>query len=133
MLSTFPSLLLYSFFVPTLLRMVVGVFLLMIAAHNVGKRHIIAGTTLPVLGKPGEWLVWVSVVLTGLVGYLLIAGAYTQLAALGAAVVAIKYLFLPKNLRPLVPFSRSTYVLLFFIALSLLVLGAGADAFDLPL
>ncbi|HEY4526866.1 MAG TPA: hypothetical protein VJK53_03405 [Candidatus Paceibacterota bacterium] len=59
----------------------------------------------------------------------LVAGAWTQAVALGAAVLLLAGLFVPSlRANP-----RSTALLALVMCLSLLVTGAGAIAFDLPL
>lgn len=59
----------------------------------------------------------------------LIAGAWTQLAALGALLIIIVHFLIPR-LRTV---SLSTALLSLVMCVSLLVTGAGALAFDLPL
>ncbi len=59
----------------------------------------------------------------------LFIGAWTQLAALAATAALAASLFMP-NIRI---FPRSTVMLALVMALSLLVTGPGAFAFDLPL
>ena len=64
---------------------------------------------------------------------MLAAGYYTQIAALLGAIGAFKAFLFTKRYPEIIPFSRSTYILLIAILLSLLLTGAGAIAFDLRL
>lgn len=59
----------------------------------------------------------------------LIAGAWAQAAALAALFILVFWLAVPR----LSVFPRSTILLAIVMSLSLLVTGAGAFAFDLPL
>ena len=58
----------------------------------------------------------------------LIVGFWTQAAALAALIVLLVWLFSPKRIYPV-----STLLLALVMALSLVVTGPGAFAFDLPL
>lgn len=71
----------------------------------------------------------VAGIIEGIIAVLLIAGAYTQPAALLGAIVLGIILSIPAY-RAL---PRSTLALLIVICLSLVLTGAGPFAFDLPL
>ena len=65
-------------------------------------------------------------------GFLLV-GAYTQIAALLIIIMSLKLIIVrPWFAHPSIP-SRLFYTLLFAVALSLFITGAGAFAFDLPI
>jgi hypothetical protein len=114
MLSLFPELLFLAPLAAFVIRVVSGLMFARIA-----YRHVFTPTTgMRILG-----------IIEGVVAVLLIAGAYTQPAALIAALIITTTLFLP-TYRTL---PRSTLVLLFVMTLSLVVTGAGPFAFDLPL
>ena len=114
MLSLFPELLFLAPLAAFVIRVAAG---LMIA--RIAYRHVFTPTTaMRILG-----------IVEGVVAILLIAGAYTQPAALVAALIIAITLFLP-TYRTL---PRSTLALLLVMTLSLLVTGAGPFAFDLPL
>ncbi len=132
MLNTFPSLLVLQFYAPTIIRIGAACVLAYMVYADYKHRTAIAHDTLPVIGKQ-PWVAWFSIIVCGIVAVMLFAGYYTQIAALLTAVIAIKGLFWGKRLGALLVFSRSTYFLLLAAALSLLVSGAGAFAFDLPL
>jgi hypothetical protein len=113
MLTLFPSLLTFSFFAPTLLRLAVALvfFLEMrgLRAHPSKKRFG---------------------VLSGIIGLFILAGAWTQLAAIaGLAYVAFAYV---KKEQGSLFLKTETTLLALAILASLLALGAGAAAFDLP-
>lgn len=114
MLSLFPELLFLAPLAAFVIRVVSGLTIARIA-----YRHVFTPTTdIRILG-----------IVEGIVAILLVAGAYTQPAALVAALIIAITLFLP-TYRAL---PRSTLALLLVMTLSLLVTGAGPFAFDLPL
>ncbi len=79
------------------------------------------------------WKPLLSVVWCALIGIGLFFGIYTQLAAIFGAIVTVK-LIVYKNLYPaFVPLTRISSALLLVICISLILTGAGAFAFDLPL
>jgi len=132
MLNTFPNLLVLGFFAPTILR-VAAAGLLLYAAYAAQKhKHEAAGLQFPVIGR-APWAATFASIAYAVIGLLLLFGAYTQIAAILGALTALKSLVLGGRFPALFPYSRSTYVLLLAICLSLLVSGAGALAYDLPL
>ncbi|PIR82511.1 hypothetical protein COU20_01780 [Candidatus Kaiserbacteria bacterium CG10_big_fil_rev_8_21_14_0_10_59_10] len=114
MLSLFPELLFLAPLSATLIRAAAALVFLYAAWHHI---TIIESRLLKALG-----IAEVGIAL------LLLAGIYTQAAALAGALVAL--LWLSRGIRPL---PLSTALLTFALTLSLLVTGAGALAFDLPL
>lgn len=132
MLNTFPDLLTYSFFAPTLLRAAAACIFLYGATYIWKHRAHIAQTRFPIIGH-ASWLAGVVAVAHVGLGAMLGAGYYTQVAALLGALAAIKALFLQHRYPHVMPLSRGTYFLLLAILLSLLLSGAGALAFDLRL
>ena len=68
-------------------------------------------------------------VLEGIVATALAVGFYTQIAAIVGTLVACAWLYAP-TLRPL---PKSTVLLILVMCITLVVTGAGAFAFDLPL
>ncbi len=86
----------------------------------------------PIIGTPRAWMIYISAILTCIVGLLLFVGLATQWAALAAIVVVLKHAFIFRN-HPARPLPPSTYILLAIIAATLLLSGAGLKAFDLPL
>lgn len=68
-----------------------------------------------------------------LVGSMFILGFYTQIAALVTLILAVPALVRPSTSLRAFTTSRPTIFLMSVIALSLVVTGAGAFAFDLPI
>jgi len=62
-----------------------------------------------------------------------VAGYYTQIAALISVILCIKIILLYKKFGGQYIPSRMFYTLLFAASFSLLITGAGAFAFDLPI
>ncbi len=137
MLTIFPSLLAYGFFVPMILRISVAVFF----GYQAVKHFKYKKTVSEELEDRFKWLSHESAVwLAGLlilaevaVGVLLFVGAWTQIAAILAALGFLKMAYFNDTLPTYAPLSRSTYALLIIICLTLIITGAGAFAFDLPL
>jgi uncharacterized membrane protein YphA (DoxX/SURF4 family) len=132
MLNPFPELLALGFFAPTILRIAAGAMFLYAARHHWEHREQIGSLHFPVVGR-GNWIAWAAILFHFVIGLMLIFGYYTQYAAVLAAVGAFKGILLGKSYPDAFMFSRSTYVLLVILSLSLLITGAGAFAFDLPL
>ena len=65
-------------------------------------------------------------------GILFILGFYTQIAALVSMIMALLLLF-TQNTRMVTGNNKPMYFLIFMVSLSLLISGAGAFAFDIPL
>lgn len=132
MYNVFPDLLTYGFFSPTLLRIVAALTFTYLAYTHFKHKDAIAHMRLPILGG-GAWLAWMAVIVEIAVALGLFLGYYTQIAALVGFLGALKH-FVWRNAYPrFFILSRTTSVLLMAILLSLLVTGAGALAFDLPL
>lgn len=132
MLNPFPDLLVLGFFAPTLVRIAAaGVFLYVGYTHWKG-RAALCQTRFPIIGQ-GKWIAWFSVAVHLAIGASLFFGYDTQIGALVGGIAAVKGILFSSMYRSAFPFSRSTYVLLLAICLSLLLSGAGAFAFDLPL
>lgn len=134
MLNPFPELLVFGFFAPTLLRLAAaGVFLYVVSAQW-ERREAMAKIPFPIIGTSwGMGVVWVAVIIELIIAGMLLAGYYTQIAALLGMVAATKYFYFEKWWPTFAPLSRVTSVLLFVILISLLLSGAGALAYDLPL
>lgn len=114
MLSFFPELLFLAPFAAFFIRIALSVVFAMSAFERVRK-------TQPILKVFG--------VIDALIAIALFLGMYTQLAALVGVLCSLVWLSRPEwN-----PYPRSTAALVFVMSLSLLVLGAGPFAFDLPL
>ena len=132
MLNTFPNLLVLGFFASTLLRVAVACLFFYASYSAYKHRDAAAHLRFPLIGE-ASWAGGFTMMMYAAIGLMLLFGAYTQIAALLAGIVSIKGLLFCKRFGPLFPYPRSTYFLLLVICLSLLVSGAGAMAFDLPL
>lgn len=123
MLTLFPDLLTYSFFGPTVVRLALGGILVALAVRHFAARDRVENRFVAVG----------IAALEGVSGTLIVAGLFTQAAALASLIVSIK-------LRPVAAkypaiFSPDAFALLCMAAISLLLIvtGPGAFAFDLPL
>jgi hypothetical protein len=133
MLNPFPDLLAYIFFAPVLFRITVGaVFVYLMLTHFKNKRHV-AGEIKMVSHEVAVWLVGLLILAEAALAAAFFLGFSTQIAALLAALGFAKMLVLRKKLPSYAPLSALSYVLLIVICLSILITGAGAFAFDLPL
>lgn len=132
MLSLFPSLLFLAPLSATILRIAAGLLFLSIGWTHWYKRREFAQVDFPLLGR-AAWIPVVAAIMELLIGGTLIGGIYTQAAALLGAIGAIKYFVWKRSYPSVVPISRTTSVLLFVICISVVLTGAGAFAFDLPL
>jgi uncharacterized membrane protein YphA (DoxX/SURF4 family) len=132
MLNTFPSLLTYTFFAPTLLRITVALAIAYIAYVQFIRREEIAEMRVPVVGKIGG-LIWIALIVETAIAIGLFVGYLTQICALLAMLLCIKHFIYAKKYPRVMPLCRADYIFIFVICLSLLLTGAGAFAFDLPL
>ena len=132
MLNPFPGLLDFVFFAPTLLRIAAAACFFFIAYAQWIRRDELAHTVYPLIGK-APWLAPASVVAHALIGLMLLAGWYTQFAALIGLAASFKAILFAKTLPRFVPLCRGEYILLMVILASLMLSGAGALAYDLPL
>lgn len=134
LLSIFPDLLTYGLIAPFILRVSLGLVLVYFSYLKFGKDRMEKIVFFDSLGmKPGVFYVNTIGGIELIGGILLVVGAYTQIAALGAALIMLVATFIkwrhPESLRNDIEF----YILLFIVALSLVFLGAGFFAIDLPL
>ncbi len=133
MFNPFPDLFVYSFSVPTLLRIAAALCFIYIAQSLFRNRGSVQSVQLPLIQHARPWMMVLSAAITLVTAFLLFIGLATQYAAILGAVIALKHAFMLKQLVPIRPLPLSTNLLLAVICLSLLVTGAGAFAFDLPL
>ena len=131
--SVFPGLFFLSPFAVTLLRIAAAYAFLYIANSLIQDRREIARVRLPIIGHPREWMVWISATIIAIVSCLLAVGLYTQVAAILGMIIAAKHGIFARRYSSIMPLSRGTYGFLFVICITLLITGAGAIAFDLPL
>lgn len=132
MLSLFPQILFLAPLSTALLRVCAGLVFVYLAYVHFSKRKAAAEELSTLIGGAHVIIPLYSVVEL-LIAVSLIAGVWTQLAALLGWAVALKVLFIRHSLRELKPLSQLSYALLAAICFSLVFTGAGAFAFDLPL
>ena len=113
MLNPFPDLLAFGLLAPTLLRIVIGLVVLLRLKDY----------------RNNLWINKVKKVICIVSSVLLILGALTQYATLALSLVFIYEIFYEPESKD----KRTINVLLLTISISLLFLGAGFLAFDLPL
>jgi len=134
MLNIFPSFLTYGFFAPTLLRLVVGFSILYIGYRQAKNRKAIIAEIQQRLGWHfDQTLIFIAALLVFALGVALVLGWHTQIAAIIAILFCLKQMAFAKSYKTAVPLCRLDYFYLIVILLTLLVTGAGAFAFDLPL
>jgi uncharacterized membrane protein YkgB len=126
MFSVFPAMLVYYLFGAFVLRMAAAITLFYFTKEHVS------------LARKSETqkLKYTSYILAAIevvLGVLLFIGLYTQVAALAGMLIAVTLKVLSFTKSPLASYGKVTYFLLFMVCFSLLFLGAGAFAFDLPL
>ncbi len=132
MLNTFPQLLVLGFFAPTLLRIAAACVFAMLAYKHWHNVEHIAQTRFPLVGS-GAWIPWVAVIVEGIVALCLLLGYHTQISAIVGLLAALKYAFWAGKYPSYFVLSRTAALLLAVVCLSLMLSGAGALAFDLPL
>ena len=134
MLNTFPSLLTYSWYAPFILRIVLGLILIdtgILKFKGERAAWLAAFSTYKI--RPAY--VWVSLfgVLEVIGAICLLIGLYTQVAALAFVVLSAIEFYIEYTEGDVLKRDIVFYALVFAIALSLLLTGAGAFARDLPL
>jgi len=134
MLNTFPQLLTYGFFAATLLRIVVGLSILYISYVQFKRRKAIIEEVRQNIGwRIDQTLIIIAALIVFAVGLAITLGWHTQIAAIIAIVFMLKQMVIAKRYPAAAPLCRLDYFYLIVILLTLLVTGAGAFAFDLPL
>lgn len=131
MLNTFPSLLSFAIFVPFVFRICVALFLLEIV---IALKHKAAfASYYREGGYPlARFIPWKLQVLAAMAAVLLAIGFLTQITALVALFVVLSVGNANKQAHT-IKHSESAFAFVALICLSLLFLGAGAFAFDIPL
>ena len=133
MLNAFPYLLSYSSYAPLLLRVVAGIYILILAYENLENKweerlHLFKVASL----KP-EWffsLLIASIKLAG--GVLLLSGAMTQITSISLAILMLVTIFIKIKKPELISRNLNIYILLLFILISLIFTGAGNVGADYP-
>lgn len=134
MLNPFPELLVYSMVAPFILRVVSGLIFadLGYLAFRGEKERWADSLAILKIPRPGLAVKVIGIIeIVG--GVMLLAGFYTQVAALVLAVLTFAESYVEYKNPDVLKRNLVFYVMLFAIVLSLLFSGAGAFAFDLPL
>jgi uncharacterized membrane protein YphA (DoxX/SURF4 family) len=124
MLSLFPEFFDWSWYVPFFFRVI-------LAYYFITAGYRLTQHSDPTPTDRASWLIMGSIVI-GL-GILFLAGLFIQPAGVIAFSVSIVAIYFAKKHATFVPESVKFYTLVGLIALSLLFLGPGPFAFDLPL
>lgn len=133
-LNTFPDLLTFSQMSPLILRVVLGLIIINLGFLKLGKEKIAWRELFETINLlPARILVKVLAVIEIIGGLILIIGAYTQLTSIIFAILFFCEAILEYRESNLEKRNLTFYILMFTISLSLVFLGAGAFALDLPL
>ncbi|MDO8593942.1 MAG: DoxX family membrane protein [bacterium] len=134
MLNPFPDLLTFAFFAPLILRLALGILFFNFGHHTLTKGKLQHGALFEALGlKQGTRYATALGIVEIILGILLIIGLYTQIAALVGLILSLAAYYLKGKHDAHVEHRRHLFFLTAAISLSLLLSGAGAIAFDLPL
>lgn len=135
MLNTFPWFLTYSFSAPLLVRLALGLTFLYFGYHKLVKEKGHKANFFESLGlKPGKYYVAAFGFIEFFAGLLLVVGLFTQIAAIITAIISLGCLWIKKFKKEVnLDTSSLTFFILLLISLSLILSGAGAMAFDVPL
>lgn len=128
--SLFPELFTYSLLAVTVLRVFVSLYFVLFAT-----RHLLIPLeqTSEHSSAPPIIIVRALGIIEAGIGLLLFVGFATQPAALAGGVVVLLLLRYARGARKIAPHGNSLYALLFVVCVSLIFLGPGLLAFDLPL
>jgi uncharacterized membrane protein YphA (DoxX/SURF4 family) len=135
MLNPFPELLTYGLLSPFILRVTLGLILANLGYLKLTKEKASWEVIFKMMGlSKQKELATIIVGIVEIVGGLaLIAGFYTQIAALVFVFLNGIEMYIEYKNAMLIKRNIVFYILIFVIALSLLFSGAGFMAFDLPL
>ena len=134
MLNPFPELLNYALLAPFLLRVVLGLIFLDVGMLKFRSEKGRWLATFEALGiRPADFFVPVYGFLQIAGGLMLLLGLWTQVAALAFVIFTGIELYIEWAEGDVLKRDLTFYLLVFVISLSLLLTGAGAYAFDIPL
>ena len=134
MLNPFPELLALSFFGPLILRLVLGLIFIDLGFLKFRSEKAGWTSSFETLGlRPADFFLSFYALLQIVGGILLIVGLWTQVAALIFVIFTGTELYVEWKAREILKRDMVFYLLVFIIAVSLLLTGAGAYAIDIPL
>lgn len=127
MLSWWPDLFHFSSFAPTILRLALGGIFLFFGARELLKSRLLTEIGWPKIAIKivGVW--------EFLIGFFLLIGLFTQMAALLAGLEILGYLFLKLKNKEKIPLPIDYLLIMLAVCISLILLGPGLLALDLPL
>lgn len=131
MLNPFPIQFL-SLFAYFLLRLFVGSVLIYLGISHFKYRNELKNVLTLSWFPYGMYTAYTLAIGEFVIGSLLVAGAYTQYAALALMVMSLKMLVMRNWFAHHTIPPKMVYLLLFATSLSLFITGAGVLAFDLP-
>lgn len=133
-LNTFPDLLTFGMLSPLILRVVLGLVTVNLGILKLGKEKIPWQKLFETINiRPAKFFVKVLAIIEIVGGFMLVAGAYTQITAIVLSILFFCEAVLEYREPVLEKRNITFYILMFSISLSLIFLGAGSFAFDLPL
>ena len=133
-LNTFPDLLTYSMLSPFILRVVLGLVVINLGYLKLDKEQPAWQELFETINiHPAKFLVKFLAFIEIIGGFMLMAGSFTQLVSIIFSVLFFCEAVLDYRESELEERDLTFYILMFTISLSLIFLGAGAFAFDLPL
>jgi uncharacterized membrane protein YphA (DoxX/SURF4 family) len=134
MTNPFPAILTFSLLAPTLLRITLGIFIIMLGKSKLRKPNKgIAGFFESLGFRPTAYYIKVLAIVEIVMGVALFVGFLTQIAALVVAVITFVSLLITIRHPETELEKASLYTLFFMISISLVFTGAGLLAIDLPL
>lgn len=132
MLSIFPDLLIYNFLGITIIRVVVGFLGVYLGFKILSKKNQFVEFVVSLKIPLAIITPWILSILFIVSGGLLIIGLYTQIVCIVLAYLLLKLMIIDKWSHTIFGNSVSFYIGFILISLSLLFLGPGALAFDVP-
>lgn len=134
MTNPFPELLTFSLLAPTLLRLTLGVFVILLGYSKfINPRKGITDFFEALGFKPSVYYIKILSVTEIVMGIALFIGFLTQIAALIVAIITFVSLIVTIRHPETGLEKASLYTLFFVISISLVLTGAGLLAIDLPL
>lgn len=134
MTNPFPELLIFSLLAPTLLRLTLGVFIILLGYSKLKDDNKGITNFFESLGfKPSKYYVQTLAIAEIVMGVALFVGFLTQIAALVIAIITFVSLIITVRHPETGLRKSSEYALFFVISISLVLTGAGLIAIDLPL
>jgi uncharacterized membrane protein YphA (DoxX/SURF4 family) len=133
MISTFPDLFIFSYFVPFFFRVFLSVFFLNTGFRAISRKEDKINGFIKLLTQTPSRIFVIILGLLEIIGaLLLLAGLFTQVTALALSVI-ILLVIIAKTRNAYLAESTSFYFLLLLVCLSLVITGAGIPAIDYPL